>query len=125
MSVMLLVENRGSGCVQYPLLPDRMKLAGVIFDYGVHSTQGNIETLTLGDFGPADLVQEPDNPHDPCAIRVVWRGEFHLGYIPREFSGILSQILEQGRRFQACNLKRHEHPLHETLGVSVEIKEVE
>jgi hypothetical protein len=52
-------------------LEERVRLAGVSFDFGVHNTQHNIETLTLGDFGPADLVPEPENPHDPHAIRVV------------------------------------------------------
>lgn len=31
-----------------------------------------------------DLVPEPDNPHDPNAIKVVCQG-VHIGYVPREF----------------------------------------
>ena len=108
----------------HPDLPRRIKLAGVSFDVGEHSTQQNIEVLTLGDFEPANLVSEPENPYDPDAIRVVWKEEFHLGYIPKTYNAYLSKLMSSGRRFQAHNLKRNKHSYHKTMGVSVELKEV-
>ncbi len=107
-----------------PDLPRRIKLAGVSFDVGEHNTQQNIEVLTIGDFEPAELVLEPENPYDRNAIRVVWKEEFHLGYIPKAYNSYLSPLISSGRHFQACNFKRNQHPHHKTMGVSVEIKEV-
>ena len=43
------------------------------------------------------LEEEPDNPHDPNAIKVVVCGEFYglVGYVGREFTTEVYQILEK------------------------------
>lgn len=41
------------------------------------------------------LVREPDNPHDPRAVRIDWRGR-KLGYVPRAHSAEIAGQLDQG-----------------------------
>lgn len=41
------------------------------------------------------LVREPGNPHDPCAIALHWNCE-KIGYIPAESNEILSKLLDAG-----------------------------
>lgn len=43
------------------------------------------------------LVREADNPHDPRAVRVEWRGE-KLGYVPRAGNETVSRLIDQGVR---------------------------
>ncbi len=42
-----------------------------------------------------DLVPEPDNPYDPCAIAIKYKGT-HLGYVPRCSNQFLAQMLHFG-----------------------------
>jgi len=47
-----------------------------------------------GEIAPGDpltLVREPDNPHDPNAVRVEWR-TFKLGYVPRVENEALARM---------------------------------
>jgi hypothetical protein len=41
------------------------------------------------------LIREPDNPHDPFAIRVEWRGE-KLGYLPRADNREVAGEMDKG-----------------------------
>jgi HIRAN domain len=41
------------------------------------------------------LVREPDNPHDPKAVRVEWRGHM-VGYVPRADNAAVSRFLDRG-----------------------------
>ncbi|MBL8460788.1 MAG: HIRAN domain-containing protein [Zoogloea sp.] len=41
------------------------------------------------------LIREPDNSHDPHAIRVEWRGE-KLGYLPRAENRDVAQAMDRG-----------------------------
>lgn len=41
-----------------------------------------------------ELVAEPDNPHDPNAVRISWRGA-KLGYVPRAINGHITRLLAQ------------------------------
>jgi len=54
--------------------------------------------MRVGD--PLDLIREPDNPHDPNAIRVEWRGE-KLGYLPRAENKTVAAELDRGGRVEA------------------------
>jgi hypothetical protein len=47
-----------------------------------------------------ELVPEPENPHDPRAIRVEVYGH-HIGYVPRSDNGPLGRLLAQGAPLQA------------------------
>jgi hypothetical protein len=49
--------------------------------------------LRVGD--ALTLVREPDNPHDPRAVRVEWRGE-KLGYVPRAGNETVARLLDRG-----------------------------
>lgn len=42
-----------------------------------------------------DLIREPDNPFDPCAVRVEWRGR-KLGYLPRAGNRAIARLLDRG-----------------------------
>ena len=46
--------------------------------------------------GPAKLVQEPENPHDPNAIKVVVAGQ-HIGYIKAGSCAHLNKVINEGR----------------------------
>jgi hypothetical protein len=54
--------------------------------------------LRRGD--PLALVREPDNPHDPNAVRVEWNGHL-LGYLPRTENEAVARQLDRGNRLQA------------------------
>jgi len=46
------------------------------------------------------LQADPDNPHDPWAIRVLFNGQ-HIGYVQRDKAKIISREMQLGRAFQA------------------------
>lgn len=46
--------------------------------------------------GPAELVQEPENPHDPNAIKVIVAGQ-HIGYIKAGSCAHLNKVINEGR----------------------------
>lgn len=52
-----------------------------------------LDRLRAGD--PVCLVREPDNPHDPQAIRIEALGH-RVGYVPRSENRPLVRLLEQG-----------------------------
>lgn len=63
--------------------------------------------LRVGD--ALDLSREPDNLHDPNAVRVVWRGR-KLGYVPRRENAALAWGLERGERLRARITRLEPHP---------------
>ena len=54
--------------------------------------------LRVGD--ALELAREPENPHDPNAIAVSWRGR-KLGYLPRRENAALAWGLDRGERLRA------------------------
>lgn len=54
--------------------------------------------LRVGD--RLDLVREPDNHHDPRAIRVDWRGH-KLGYLPRAENRVVAAAIDGGEHVDA------------------------
>jgi len=67
------------------------------------------DQLRVGD--ALELRREAENPHDPQAIGVSWRGS-KLGYVPRRENGALAWALDRGERLQAriSRLTRHPNP---------------
>jgi hypothetical protein len=63
--------------------------------------------LRVGD--PLELRREPENPHDPQAIGVSWKGR-QLGYVPRRENGALAWALDRGERLQARISRLAAHP---------------
>ncbi len=57
------------------------------------------------------LVREPQNLHDPHAIRVEWRGR-KLGYLPRAENRAVSAEMDRGGKVEAriARLNRHLDP---------------
>lgn len=54
--------------------------------------------MKVGD--PLTLVREPDNPYDPNAVRVEWRGE-KLGYVPRAENADVARHMDHGTKVEA------------------------
>ena len=63
--------------------------------------------LRVGD--ALELAREPDNPHDPNAVAVRWRGH-KLGYVPRRENGALAWGLDRGTPLRARISDLAEHP---------------
>ena len=95
-----------------------IKLAGVTHD----DAQKNIKKFGCEDIGSFALVREPDNPHDPNAIRVELAG-LYLGYVPRDIAKDLAPQVDAGRNLIALFVSRNEHPFHDTVGLTVKIEE--
>ncbi|HEX5801396.1 MAG TPA: HIRAN domain-containing protein [Azospira sp.] len=57
------------------------------------------------------LVREPDNRHDPHAIRVEWNGR-QLGYVPRSENRALAAAMDRGEAVEArvTRLRKHRDP---------------
>jgi hypothetical protein len=62
---------------------------------------------------PLKLVREPQNAHDPNAVRLEWR-EYMLGYVPRRDNADLARQMDQGAHVQAriTELRRHANGRH-------------
>jgi hypothetical protein len=62
------------------------------------------------------LVREPDNMHDPHAIRVEWHGQ-KLGYLPRAQNQAVSSAMDAGERVDAriAKLREHRNPWQRLL----------
>jgi hypothetical protein len=63
--------------------------------------------LQIGD--ALDLVREAENPNDPNAVRVEWRGR-KLGYVPRRENAALAWGLDRGTLMRARVSRLAEHP---------------
>jgi len=57
------------------------------------------------------LIREPDNLHDPLAVRVEWNGH-KLGYVPRKENEAVARQLDRGNRLRAriVRLSKHRDP---------------
>lgn len=64
-----------------------------------------VKVSIVGD--PVKLEADPNNPHDPCAIRLIncrleaSSGDGWIGFIPSKHSCLLSQAMIKGHRFDA------------------------
>ena len=96
----------------------KTKLVGVI--YG--DAPENINLYGWKDVGSFAMVREPDNPHDPNAIRVELGGKY-LGHLPKDLAETLAPKMDAGRKFIAMFVSRNESPVHDTVGLTVEIVE--
>jgi hypothetical protein len=53
---------------------------------------------------PLELRRDPDNPHDPNAIKVLAGGE-QVGWVPRGVAEVLAPALDAGEPFSAVVLR--------------------
>jgi hypothetical protein len=96
------------------------KLSGVTF----RDAQENIKKFGCRDIDTYALVREPENPHDPNAIRVSLLGKIFMGYVPKEIAKRLAPMMDSGRQFMAFFVKLNV-PLYEgPVGLTVEIREL-
>jgi len=84
----------GEPRVEARILIQSSPLAGFQF-YGGKALWSDMK---VGD--PLTLVREPDNPYDPNAVRVEWRGE-KLGYVPRVDNADLARHMDRGTNVEA------------------------
>lgn len=96
MAAALVLTTRGvSGAgVEGHVILQTSPLAG--FQY--HAGRAIFPLLGVGD--RLSLHREPDNPHDPRAVRVDWRGA-PLGYVPRLDNLDLARLMDRGTRVEA------------------------
>lgn len=99
--------------------PITTRLAGVTFS----DAQQNIKKFGCRDIMTYALIREPDNIHDPNAIRVSLFDLFFMGYVPRHIARDLAPLMDSGRSFQAYFVQRNESPYHDTVGMTVKIVE--
>ena len=100
--------------------PFYTKLAGVTFG---DDCQFNILKWGCADIGTFALDREPDNPHDPNAIRVSLFGIHQVGYLPRDAARRIAPLMDTGRHFLAEFVRVTRYPPHERIGMMVRIVE--
>ena len=63
-----------------------------------------------------DLVPEPDNPYDPCAVALYY-DDIKIGFVPRDRNGVLSQLLFFGHddtfTARVAQVREDAHPEHQ------------
>ena len=97
----------------------RQRLRTWIAGYQYHQGEWVEAYLSCGT--PLRLVREPDNPHDPLAVRVEWQG-IKLGYIPRRDNGPIAHRLDAGTRLRCRVLRlQREAPPWQRLHLGIEM----
>jgi len=99
--------------------PITTKLAGVT--YG--DAQANIKEYGGPGIGHYELIREPDNPHDPNAIRVALFGQIFMGYLPAKVSATIAPLMDQGRCLVAEFVRLNIAAGKRIVGMTVRIEE--
>lgn len=89
-----------------PAAPGTLLIANVA-GYAYHDGP-QLEAQGRAGFASGDaltLEREPDNPHDPLAVRILWQG-VHLGYVPRPANAEIASRLDRGEAL-VCRLLRY------------------
>ena len=76
------------------IVVQRSPLAG----FHHHDAVETWRQMTVGD--RLQLVREADNPYDPNAVRVEWRG-MKLGYVPQRDNAAVSRQMDRGAALEA------------------------
>src|SRR4026208_151566 len=100
-SLLLLLAGAAAG-QGVQLLVERSPLAG----FRSPELAAVMPVLQHGD--ALDLVREGENPHDPNAVRVEWRGR-KLGYVPRSENGALAWARDRGEELRRRGSGAAEH----------------
>ena len=94
---------------------DQFTIAG--FQY--HDGSDVLDKLDVGT--KLDLVPEFDNPYDPNAVAIKYKG-VHLGYVPRERNALLAQLLFFGHGgVVRCKVVRRDKKAHPREQVRVKL----
>src|SRR5437868_12047369 len=97
-------------CLSSALADERIRLlvqSSPLAGFRYHAAGALWDELRVGQ--PLELGREPDNPHDPNAVSVSWRGN-KLGYVPRRDNGALAWALDRGERLNARISRLALHP---------------
>ena len=84
--------------------PITTKLVGVSFG----DTPQNINKFGYKDIGSLALVREPDNPHDPNAVKASLFGHYDMGYLPKDVARVVAPLMDAGKDLIAEVVKRNE-----------------
>jgi len=103
LALVLVVEATPAAAQSVRLVVQSSPLAG--FRY--HEAPEIWSELRVGD--PLTLERERDNPHDPSAVSVAWRGH-KLGYVPRRENALVAWSLDRGERLHARISRLTSHP---------------
>ena len=76
------------------IVVQRSPLAG----FRHHDAVETWRQMTVGD--RLQLVREADNPYDPNAVRVEWRG-MKLGYVPQRDNAAVARQMDRGAALEA------------------------
>jgi hypothetical protein len=98
------------------------KLAGVSFSDHQQNIQlfGYPAELGIGEY---ELVREPENPHDPFAVRVCFCN-FCLGYLPKNIAKTVAPLMDAGTKMVAEFVSVNRSPVHDLVGMTVKIIEL-
>ncbi|HNQ03489.1 MAG TPA: HIRAN domain-containing protein [Thiobacillaceae bacterium] len=79
-----------------------------------HAGPALFPLMRVGD--PLRLIREPDNPHDPRAVGIYWRGA-QIGYAPRLDNQDLARFMDKGHRLEGriLHLQRTRDPWKRVL----------
>lgn len=105
LSALLLTAVAAAGQGGGRILVQTSPLAG--FQY--YEGRALWAQMKVGD--ALSLIREPDNPHDPLAVRVEWKGN-KLGYVPRRENQAVARQLDHGNPLEAriVRLVKHRDP---------------
>ena len=110
LAVLLTLAGLAAHAQSIRILVQSSPLAG--FQYHAGATVW--DQMKVGD--TLALAREPDNPHDPNAVRVSWRGQ-QLGYLPRAENGPVAAEMDRGGRIEGriAKLRNHRNPWQRLL----------
>ncbi len=82
--------------------------------------------LSLKDTDKIILIREPENAYDNYAVKVVYRENFQIGYVEREYSKLISTYLESGYDYDVKHflIERSDIGYRLYCGISVEFKNI-
>lgn len=89
-----LLSHVHAAGVSASLLLQDSPLAGFQF----HAGKQLWPQMQVGD--RLSLIREPDNPHDPFAIRVEWQ-QHKIGYVPRRENRDIARLMDNGVQIHA------------------------
>lgn len=103
---MLLFAAAGPAAGENPAVLVRIQQVALA---GFQYHAGKIVWDQLAEGDALSLTREPDNRHDPRAVRVSWQ-DVQLGYLPRSDNAAVAAALDQGWRVSARIGRLVPHP---------------
>lgn len=103
-----------------PPLADGELVRDFVAGYQFHGGIALEPHMGVGD--RLELVREPDNPHDPLAVALRWRGE-PIGYVPRRVNAQIARLLDAGEPL-LCQITRFDEQADLWERVELSIRQV-